>query len=219
MAYILHIDTSADTSLVALCKEGNLVSSKANVETRNHAASINLIIEEIMEESNLPLSALDAVTVCAGPGSYTGLRIGMGTAKGLCYALDKPLIADNRLTLLAYQSYKTNPGFGHYAAVLTAREKEYFIAIYDNNFKCVEEPRHASEDEAIALLAGLSAIYVITDASDAFTNKLNVNTVNNNINLDSILWGQYTFQQFICKHFVSLWLAEPFYLKDVYTHK
>jgi tRNA threonylcarbamoyladenosine biosynthesis protein TsaB len=219
MAYILHIDTSADSSTVALNKDGGLVASKMNMETRNHAGSINIMIEGIIAESQIALQDLDAVTVCAGPGSYTGLRIGMATAKGLCYALDKPLIADNRLTLLAYQGYKTNPGHSYYIAMLKAREKEYFIAIYDKDFQCVLEPKHAIEDEVAEAAKELSDIYIITDASEEVTSKLNVNTINDNVNIDSILWAQYTFEQFICNHFVSLWAAEPFYLKQVYTHK
>src|ERR1019366_2430074 len=106
MHYLLHIDTSTDTGAVAIGGDGNLLAYRANTETRNHATTINNMINDVLAEVKISLEDLSCIVVCAGPGSYTGLRIGLATAKGLCYALDKPLMLDNRLTLLAYQAYR-----------------------------------------------------------------------------------------------------------------
>src|ERR1035437_1453422 len=102
MQYLLHIDTSTDTGVVALNCDGVILAYKVNEEARNHASTINIMIEKLLAGVKISLSDLDGIVVCAGPGSYTGLRIGLATAKGLCYALNVPLILDNKLTLLAY---------------------------------------------------------------------------------------------------------------------
>ena len=93
MKYILHIDTSTDIGTIALSGDGRILSYLRTTETRNHAGVINNMIERVISDMKITLEQLSAISVCAGPGSYTGLRIGVATAKGLCYALNKPLIA------------------------------------------------------------------------------------------------------------------------------
>ena len=101
MALILHIETATPTCSIALTQDGLLLSLKEETAQQIHAGVITLFIESVMHETGKKLNHLDAVCVSKGPGSYTGLRIGVSTAKGLCYALDKPLIAVNTLEAMA----------------------------------------------------------------------------------------------------------------------
>jgi tRNA threonylcarbamoyladenosine biosynthesis protein TsaB len=126
MKYILHIDTSGESGRVGLSADGILLSWKYNDEPRNHAASVNLMIEQLISDAEISLRDLASVAVCGGPGSYTGLRIGLSVAKGLCYALDIPLMQHSRLLLLCYQQQNIHSDkFTFYASVLKARDKEY----------------------------------------------------------------------------------------------
>src|ERR1700690_3824791 len=97
MAFILCIETATEICSIALMKNDELISIAELDEKNVHAVQITILIETVMKNSGLELRRLDAVAVSKGPGSFTGLRVGVSTAKGLCYALDKPLIAVNTL--------------------------------------------------------------------------------------------------------------------------
>src|SRR6185312_14765260 len=148
MDYLLHIDTSADTGTVAISGNGQILHHVTSEDTNNYASIINTMINEVLNTVGITLPQIKAFVVCAGPGSYTGLRIGLATAKAFCYTLDKPLILNNKLTLLALQEInKYSSGFDIYYSILKAREKEYFISIYDSFFKCIMEPKHITEND------------------------------------------------------------------------
>ena len=94
MAVILNIETASTNCSVSIARDGKLLALKEqNSATYSHSEQLNLFIQEAMQEAGVSVNALDAVSVSKGPGSYTGLRIGVSTAKGLCFALDIPLIA------------------------------------------------------------------------------------------------------------------------------
>lgn len=101
MAVILNIDTATDQASVALCSNGMLLAIKESANQKEHAAFLHNAIDELLREQNYSIDQMDAFAVTSGPGSYTGLRVGMATAKGLCYALEKPLICINTLQVMA----------------------------------------------------------------------------------------------------------------------
>ncbi len=101
MTNILHIETATQVCSVALSVNGNISRLKESFDKNSHSATITVFIYEIMKSAGMPFSALDAVSISMGPGSYTGLRIGVSTAKGICFALDKPLIAVSTLQSMA----------------------------------------------------------------------------------------------------------------------
>jgi len=220
MAHLLHIDTSTDRGMVAIGGDGQLLAYRVNPDQRNHAAAVNLMIDELLAEVGITMQQLSAVVVCAGPGSYTGLRVGMATAKGVCYALDKPLIADNRLTLLAHQAYKQHGStYAQYAVLLSAREKEYFISVYDNHFISALQPQHMMETDLPEMLQNENT-YVITDVPEEKINAIFANiTPDFCTEIDVNVWISYSFDKYNCNDIVNLANAEPFYLKQVYTHK
>src|SRR5471030_1305923 len=102
MALLLQIETATTSCSVALAKDGSVLAFKQVDERNIHAEVITLFIEELMVSAGMQYDQLDAIAVSCGPGSYTGLRIGISTAKGLCFALDKPLIAIETLEAMAY---------------------------------------------------------------------------------------------------------------------
>ena len=101
MATILNIETATRVCSVAVSVDGEVVSLKESNEKNAHAENITLFAESVVQTAGLEFHQLDAIAVSKGPGSYTGLRIGVSTAKGFCYSLDKPLIAINTLESLA----------------------------------------------------------------------------------------------------------------------
>ena len=222
MKYLLHIDTSGDSGCVALAGDGKLLAHQINTEARNHAGSINIMIQDIIGEVGISIKDLSGIVVCAGPGSYTGLRIGLSTAKGLCYAADLPLLMDNKLTLLANQAYaREGKTYKYYAALLTAREKEYFISVFDNEFNNIFPAQHIQENELRTIVLDHKKIHMSVDASFVANSleigeNLNISTMSE---IDLNLWVSYAFEQYQCNKTVNLSTAEPFYLKQVYTHK
>lgn len=223
MAYILHIDTSGDTGIVALSNNGTVLGSIANANTRNHAASINLHIEKVMTDAGITLQQLDAIAVCGGPGSYTGLRIGLATAKGLCYALNKPLMLQHRLLLLLLNDYYAQQNaFDSYNSILIAREKEYYFASYNNKLEILAEPQHVVEENLPAIISQNNVkSLLVGDFNDTVTNMFQQKDVSFKAKtaVDIKSWAIYAFEQYNASNFADLAHSEPFYLKQVFTHK
>ena len=133
MAYILSLETATTNCSVSLSKDGKtIVLKEDNDKSYSHAERLHVYINEVLKEANLSSSNLDAIAVSKGPGSYTGLRIGVSAAKGLCFALDKPLISIPTLDVLAHQ-VKVNDGV--IVSMLDARRMEVYSAVYDSDYK------------------------------------------------------------------------------------
>jgi len=149
MAKILLIETSSEVCSTAISVDGRVVALSENLETQSHAALLTLQISECSEAAGIPLAQLDAVALSRGPGSYTALRVGASVAKGICYALDKPLIAVDTLLALAYASRMVTgdwelvtpsnvqypisqyPNTPIFVPMLDARRQEIWLAVYD----------------------------------------------------------------------------------------
>jgi tRNA threonylcarbamoyladenosine biosynthesis protein TsaB len=222
MNYLLHIDTSGDVSNIAVGGDGQLLAAKQSSESRNHASSVNVMIGEVLSAANITMQQLSGVVVCAGPGSYTGLRIGLSTAKGICYALNLPLIMDNKLTLLANQAFKKHgPTYEKYFVAIQAREQEYFISVFDNNFTNIVPAKHITATELKDYLQSESHTYIITDclSADEIQNYVHSFVVDTEVSININDWLFLSSDEYKCNNIVNLSTAEPFYLKQVYTHK
>ena len=135
MALILNIETATTVCSVSLGKDGKLLAIKEQNGGYSHSENLTLFIEDVLQQTGNKISEIDAIAVSKGPGSYTGLRIGVSTAKGLCYALGKPLLAINTLLSIT-QSIVQNSKFKVESAdlfcpMLDARRMEVYCAIYD----------------------------------------------------------------------------------------
>ncbi len=127
---ILCIETASTNCSVALAKNGNLLALKEDYSNGfSHAERLHIFIRDILEENNMELSNLDAIAVSKGPGSYTGLRIGVSAAKGLCFSLGIPLISVSTLTALAYQVKEKEL----VVTMLDARRMEVYTSVFDKD--------------------------------------------------------------------------------------
>ncbi|MGC1630771.1 MAG: tRNA (adenosine(37)-N6)-threonylcarbamoyltransferase complex dimerization subunit type 1 TsaB, partial [Gelidibacter sp.] len=135
MAYILNIETATTNCSVSLSKEGETLVLKEDYNSNySHAESLHLFIDAVFKEANLKPQHIDAIAVSKGPGSYTGLRIGVSAAKGLCFALNKPLISVDTLEALAHQLTINS---GYIVPMLDARRLEVYASVYDKDYKQV----------------------------------------------------------------------------------
>ncbi|MBO6607854.1 tRNA (adenosine(37)-N6)-threonylcarbamoyltransferase complex dimerization subunit type 1 TsaB [Psychroserpens sp.] len=137
MSYILSIETATTNCSVSLSYEGEtLVLKEDNNVNYSHAESLHVFIDDVIQSANIKKSQLNAIAVSKGPGSYTGLRIGVSAAKGLAFALDVPLISVSTLKALAMQQTVES---GLIIPMLDARRQEVYSAVFDSGFNDVRE--------------------------------------------------------------------------------
>lgn len=144
MAKILSIETSTGVCSVALSDGGKVIASKEIYEANSHAAHLTVLIEQLFKENNInPGDDLDAVAVSSGPGSYTGLRIGVSTAKGICYASNTPLIAIDSMHILASpvvkQEWDESKLALLFCPLMDARRMEVYTALFDKELIIQED--------------------------------------------------------------------------------
>lgn len=220
MVNILQIDTSGNTGMVLLARDGMVVATEENTQSRDYAAQIHGMIDRVLSSGGITMKELQAVAVCAGPGSYTGLRIGLSVAKGICYALDIPLLLENKMKLLVLGEKRNNEG--PVAVVLKAREQEFFMAVYDASLSPLLAPVHVSAEilpEKLKTYPDTLKIY--SDIEDLAKYLLRFNRIELNAGqvFDNSLWAEETYRQFKSHSFATLHEAEPFYLKEVHITK
>ena len=217
MALILHIDTALQKAFVGLSKDGELVAELVNEKQNDHAAFVQPAIQTILSETGIQLSQLDAVGVVAGPGSYTGLRVGMSSAKGLCYALNIPLLRVSTLDAMAAAAIGGFPDFDLYCPMIDARRNEVYTAVYSADLREVT-PAHAlilTQDSFMQALAAQKVLFtgngsekwknIIMPSSHAFFEQKNYNGHH---------LARLILKSFKNKEFCDLAYSEPFYLKD-----
>ncbi len=137
MCYILNIESSSTNCSVSLSKNGELLSVKEkNDEKYSHSTKLHSYIDSVLNQENVDIKDLSAIAVSKGPGSYTGLRIGVAAAKGLCFSLDIPLISISTLLVL---SKKIKIDSGLIIPVLDARRDEVYSAIFDSQYNVIEK--------------------------------------------------------------------------------
>ncbi len=140
MAMILHIETTADFCSICISNANTLLVTRETNEQYAHSSKITILIQECLKEANLKLKELDAIALSQGPGSYTGLRVGTSTAKGICYALDKPLIAVNTLQALALATCQiVQDPDAFYVPMIDARRMEVYTATFNFQNEFISE--------------------------------------------------------------------------------
>lgn len=214
MHYVLNIETATKNCSVSLAKNGQTVICKELSEQGySHAEKLHLFIQDVLLEAGITLSQLSAIAVSQGPGSYTGLRIGVSAAKGLSYSLQIPLIAVDTLATLAQQVSESD---GLIVPMIDARRMEVYSAIFDSNKQKIREVQaeiiSAESFESIS-----EKIYFIGDSNEKVKSVL---TKPNFVFLDTIKYpsakemSSISYKKFIEKKFEDVAYFEPFYLKD-----
>lgn len=214
MSYILNIETATKNCSVALAKEGKTIICKEIAEEGySHAERLHVFIEEVMKEAGIALKDLVAIAVSQGPGSYTGLRIGVSAAKGLCFALDIPLIAVDTLLTLASQ---VSVSSGLIVPMIDARRMEVYSAIFSPNFEKTRavEAEIITEDSFSDLQ---ETLYFVGDCAEKGKTVL---TKENFVFLDKIKYPSanemsfLSFEKYKKNDTVDVAYFEPYYLKD-----
>ena len=214
MALILNIETATKNCSVALAKDGKTLAIR-EIATQNfsHAEKLHVFIAELLSENQLQFSNLNAVAVSQGPGSYTGLRIGVSSAKGFCYALNIPMIAIDTLQLLAKQIQIED---GIIIPMIDARRMEVFTAFYDKNYQQIRNTQAEIIDET-SYQEISEIIHLVGDGTEKFKNTL---TDNKFIFHSDVVFPsakqmtQLSFDKFLKNDFVDVAYFEPYYLKD-----
>lgn len=221
MARILNIETSTQVCSVALSIDGKPVSVRESFVKNAHAESITIFSEEVISESNLSFKELDAVAVSKGPGSYTGLRIGVSTAKGFCYALGKPLIAINTLHALAFgikKQFVENDPKALFCPMIDARRMEVYTAIFNFQLESVQKTSaEIIEEQSFADWLNTYRMIFAGDGADKCKPILgkNLNAVFiDDFHASAIYLCQLAEQKFTKGQFEDVAYFEPFYLKD-----
>lgn len=218
MAKILQLETATSVCSVALSIDGITISSKEEVGQNLHASKLTLFIDEVIKSAGLAYSDLDAVAISKGPGSYTGLRIGVSTAKGLCYALNKPLIAIETLKMMAAGFVELKPGYQCLICpMIDARRMEVYTTVFDNKLNVLEETSAKIVDEnSFENFLSNQTVTFIGDGASKCAETLNKETaLFNNQNFNSATnMSALAFDEFKAGNFEDVAYFEPFYLKD-----
>ena len=212
---ILHLETATKVCSVALSDKGSTIAVlEENDENYSHSEKLTVFIERILHENNVEFQQLKAICVTSGPGSYTGLRIGVSSAKGLCYGLAIPLIAVDALASIAQQMRRKYPNKKHFAPMIDARRMEVFSAIYDNQFNVVKPI--SADILTETTYDDFEDLVVAGDGSEKIKELWENRPVIIDENILSSADGQVklAWEKFQKKEFEDLAYFEPFYLKD-----
>ncbi|MGN6178806.1 MAG: tRNA (adenosine(37)-N6)-threonylcarbamoyltransferase complex dimerization subunit type 1 TsaB [Mucilaginibacter sp.] len=226
MSYILQIETATTVCSVALSKNGKTLAVKEINERNIHAEVITVFIDELLKETGVSYSEVDAIAVSSGPGSYTGLRIGVSTAKGLCFALDKPLIAVETLEAMAdglINGMQLADKDILLCPMIDARRMEVYTAIFNANGKRIR-PTTAEIIDANSfgdLLSDHTIIFFGDGAPKCqavLGDNTNAQFVADFRNSAAYL-SQKAYAKLLANNLEDVAYFEPFYLKDFIAGK
>lgn len=217
MSIILNLDTAVQSASLCIAENGNSIGLKTNASQKDQAGWIHQALAELIESLGLNLNKLDAIAVSAGPGSYTGLRVGMATAKGLCYALKKPLITINTLKMMANAALPASTQL--LCPMIDARRMEVFTAVYDHQLREVipysnlilqqDTFMDLLENQTISFFGNGSPKFdAIVSHSNAFFVRIEASALN---------MAGLSHTSFVRGNFTELAYSQPFYGKDFHS--
>lgn len=221
---ILSIDTSTETGSVGLSIDGQTMAQRTSSDQRDHAAWVQVAIQELLNETGKDMRDVRAVAVTSGPGSYTGLRVGMATAKGICYALNVPLITENTLKVMAFGVIRqegANAGGALFCPMIDARRMEVFAAVYDG---CLQERvkpgAYVLDEAAFGELLNRETVIFFGSGSAKWKHlcsHTHARFIEMNISMVSCL-GEMAAGLYSQGKFADLAYENPAYLKEFYSY-
>lgn len=216
MALILNIDTALETASVCFARDGNSLRLEKNDNQKDHAAWIHEAIFNLIRKEGIEIKNLEAVAVTIGPGSYTGLRVGLATAKGICFARGIPLIT---IGTLFYMSEVWKKDTDLACPMIDARRMEVFTAVYDKYKSEILEPTSLIvEGESFKDLLSSNSICFFGSGMKKFASICqNNNAVFRELAPDVTLLAPLSEKMFSNGEFAELAYSEPVYLKEFYT--
>jgi tRNA threonylcarbamoyladenosine biosynthesis protein TsaB len=217
MAIILNIDTAINSASLCLSKEAQSLQFALNSNQQDHASWLHLAIKKIIADAGLRVKDLKAIAVTIGPGSYTGLRVGLSAAKGFCFALDIPLISINTLEMMA--DAVKNEEADLFCPVIDARRMEVFMAVYNKDMETIINPcaMIVKENSFDSLLASGKVIF--SGNGSEKTRKINFhpNALFKNSTTTAADMVRLSEDKFVQKKFSDTAYTEPFYIKEFYS--
>ncbi len=220
MSIILNIDCTTERSFVQIVVDGYVTALETNNSQTDHAAFLHPAIERVLKTTGVKVAALDAVAVTSGPGSYTGIRIGMATAKGLCVATGKPLILFNRLQLMAMaMQEKMTFEKGFYCPMIDARRMEVFCALFSEDLSQIIPPNaHILSTVSFRDEVGENPTVVSGSGAEKFKKISSIPFLHFLPEPElSTVFARASTSDFLQKKFSNLIDSEPFYAKDFYN--
>jgi len=216
MAIILNIDTAGGTASVCVARDGVAIAVAENAQQQDHAAWMHGAIERLLQQGNLQFHDIEAVAVSNGPGSYTGLRVGLAAAKGYCYALHIPLITLSTLRVMAEVHKDESVDF--ICPMIDARRMEVFMAVYDQEYRLLQEPAAVIlEENSLSEWVRRGRIIVSGSGMEKASRILPAeNVLFSNTKASAINMSGLAESAFVRKDWADLAYTEPFYLKEFY---
>ncbi len=220
MAYILNIHTATETAIVSLANGPEVLGTFTNEETKQHATFLHLAIDNLLKDQHINMKNLAAVGVSSGPGSYTGIRIGLAAVKGFCFALNIPMITYNSLELMALSAIDfAKDEKGLYCPMIDARRMEVYTAAYAFNGEELAAPSAMilAENSFASMLHG-GKVYFSGSGTDKFEKIIkdpNAKFLPGEISPASI--AKLSSERFEKKHFADIAYLSPIYIKEFYT--
>ncbi len=220
MAIIVNIDSSLETATVSMAKDGVILKHLTNDIQKQHASFIHSAVQELTNDLLIPLNEIDAIGCTIGPGSYTGLRVGLAAAKGFCYALTIPLITIGTLEAMAHTMQAQEPDKTlHYCPMIDARRMEVYTALYNQHLEEIV-PAHAVvlneyfyeqylKKNKILFFGNGMQKFKNTSVND-YALFATIGSIYNSINMLS-------YKKFVEKLFAPLAAAAPLYAKEFYN--
>jgi tRNA threonylcarbamoyladenosine biosynthesis protein TsaB len=222
MSLILSLETSTSVCSAALHERGKLLASYEIHIEQTQASKLAVLVSDLIRNSGFQMQALKAIAVTSGPGSYTGLRIGTSTAKGLCFALNIPLITIDTLTLLASQLTTVNIHEALLCPMIDARRMEVYCLLCDNQVNTIApiEAKVIDENSFSEYLRNYQILFFGSGAEKCknVIQHINAYFIPNIFPAASEL-GKLAYENFEKNDFVDLVSYEPFYLKEFQVKK
>jgi tRNA threonylcarbamoyladenosine biosynthesis protein TsaB len=220
MALILNIDTATPRAGICLAKDGKALDIVENPDQKDHASWLHPAIEKMFQGTGHRLSDLQAVAVVSGPGSYTGLRVGMAAAKGFCYALNLPLITEDKLKLMSFAAREQHPEADLLCPMIDARRMEVFTAVYQNDLSLLLPSTAMIIDEnAFSDFLKTRQVSFFGDGSDKCKPIISSSHASFvGVKDHAGYLGILSFLRYLHQGFTVLAYSEPAYTKEFYTH-
>lgn len=223
MALLLNIDTTTAIAAISIAENGNVLQEAFNTEQKDHASFLHSAIGTLCRKINITLKDVNAVAVNEGPGSYTGLRVGMASAKGLCFALKIPLVTMGALDIIAWQSINRLGNIKAdlpviFCPMIDARRMEVFTAAFNSELNILVKPCALIIDEKFFANRLLNSIVVFCG-----NGSIKWKTICHHKNaiflaeaLSTLYMSELTYQKYINNQWADIAYVEPLYVKEFF---
>jgi tRNA threonylcarbamoyladenosine biosynthesis protein TsaB len=220
---ILGLETSTAVCSVGLFRDGEPGIEQSVRESHIHSEKLLTLVQDVMRAGRIGMEELDAIAVSIGPGSFTGLRIGLSTAKGLCFALDKPLVAISTFEAIAEATRRRHQKSGVIVVLIDAKKEEWYVGrflVTGGNVLASGPVAVKSLGEAVSLLKGEKAALILTDKVDQMKGALDIGVTIEDVHAccRGDIVACLAHARVVKREFSDVAALEPMYLKDFVVH-